>query len=236
MNVLITGSSRGIGYQICKLFCKEPGNVVFAVARTASKLDELATECASFESGSTLVPLATDLQNDAEIDNMVAKIREHTDNLAVVVNCAGILYNKPFDFISHKELSQMIDTNFTAPFMLIQKCMPVLRRSPWAHVVNISSMGGFQGSVKFAGLSGYSASKAAIANLTECLAEEFKDSTIRFNCLALGAVNTEMLQKAFPDYEVDMPAEKMAKLICKFAISGHEFFNGKVLPIACTTP
>lgn len=236
MNILVTGASRGIGYEVCKQFCRETCNTVFAVARTAYKLDELASECVTFGNGSELVPIVADLTNDTDIDNVISKVREHTDKLSVLVNCAGMLHNKPFDFISRKELSQMLDVNLIAPFILIQKCMLLLRRSPWSHVVNISSMGGFQGSVKFAGLSGYSASKAGIANLTECLAEEFKESTVKFNCIALGAVNTEMLQEAFPDHQTEMTPEKMAKLICRFAENGHEYFNGKILPVTCTTP
>lgn len=236
MEILVTGASRGIGYQICRQFCQEKGNRVYAVARTDSKLNALASECATFESDSELIPIAANLQNSSEIDKVIESVCEHTNSLSAVINCAGMLHNKTFDAITREELTQMLDVNLIAPFILIQKCLPLLRRSPWAHVVTIGSMGGYQGSSKFAGLSGYSASKAAIANLTECLAEEFKESSIRFNCLALGAVNTEMLQNAFPEYQVDMTAEKMARLICKFTETGHEYFNGKILPIACTTP
>jgi NAD(P)-dependent dehydrogenase (short-subunit alcohol dehydrogenase family) len=97
-------------------------------------------------------------------------------------------------------------------------------------------MGGFQGSVKFKGLSYYSASKAAISCLTECLANEFSESRISVNCLALGAVQTEMLNEAFPGYKAPVEAHEMAEFISEFALSGHKFFNGKILPVAVGTP
>jgi NAD(P)-dependent dehydrogenase (short-subunit alcohol dehydrogenase family) len=105
-----------------------------------------------------------------------------------------------------------------------------------SHIVNIGSMGGFQGSAKFAGLSAYSASKAALHNFTECLAEELKERKISVNCLALGSAQTEMLEKAFPGYESPVMAFEMGKYIADFALTGHKFFNGKVLPVAVTTP
>ena len=97
-------------------------------------------------------------------------------------------------------------------------------------------MGGFQGSSKFPGLSAYSASKAALGNLTECLAEEFKEMGIAVNALALGAVKTEMLEEAFPGYVPPVNAQEMAGFMANFATSGHHFFNGKILPVSVSTP
>jgi NAD(P)-dependent dehydrogenase (short-subunit alcohol dehydrogenase family) len=97
-------------------------------------------------------------------------------------------------------------------------------------------MGGVQGSAKFAGLSAYSSSKAALCTLTECLAEELKLENISVNCLALGAVQTEMLSKAFPGYRAPLSASEMAEFIVQFARSGHYYFNGKILPVSSTTP
>jgi NAD(P)-dependent dehydrogenase (short-subunit alcohol dehydrogenase family) len=97
-------------------------------------------------------------------------------------------------------------------------------------------MGGFQGSAKYKGLSYYSASKAAIACLTECLAKEFSEYGIRVNCLALGAVQTEMLDEAFPGYKAPVNAKQMAEFVSGFALNGHKFFNGKILPVAIGNP
>jgi len=105
-----------------------------------------------------------------------------------------------------------------------------------AHIVNISSMGGFQGSSKYPGMAVYSASKAALANLTEGLASEYAKDGIAFNCLALGAVQTEMLEQAFPGYKAPVSADDMANFISWFALAGHMFFNGKILPVSVSNP
>ena len=105
-----------------------------------------------------------------------------------------------------------------------------------SHILTISSMGGLQGSAKFSGLSLYSASKGALAVLTECLAEELSEQEIKCNCLALGAVQTEMLSKAFPGYTAPLNPEEMAEFIVEFALHGHRYFNGKILPVSLTTP
>ncbi len=97
-------------------------------------------------------------------------------------------------------------------------------------------MGGVQGSLKFPGLSAYSSSKAAVITLTELLAEEYKESGPSFNVLALGAVQTEMLEEAFPGYKAPISAEKMAKYIADFSLSGNEFYNGKLLQVSSSTP
>ena len=112
----------------------------------------------------------------------------------------------------------------------------VLAAAGKAHVVIIGSMGGLQGSKKFPGLSAYSAAKGALAILTECLAEEWKQVGISVNCLCLGAVNTEMLDEAFPGYKAPVNAADMARFIGDFALSAHDFMNGRILPVALSDP
>jgi len=117
---------------------------------------------------------------------------------------------------------------------MIQHIVPFMHEG--SHIVNISSMGGFQGSMKFPGLSAYSTSKGALAILTECLAEEFKERGIKVNCLALGSSQTEMFEAAFPGMEAGTLAFEMGRYIAEFAQNGHKYFNGKILPVANTTP
>jgi NAD(P)-dependent dehydrogenase (short-subunit alcohol dehydrogenase family) len=97
-------------------------------------------------------------------------------------------------------------------------------------------MGGVQGSLKFPGLSAYSSSKGAVITLMELLAEECKELGISFNTLALGAVQTEMLAEAFPDYKAPTTAFEMAEYIANFALTGNQFYNGKVLQVSSSTP
>lgn len=145
-----------------------------------------------------------------------------------------MLVNRPFADTTIEDIQETISTNYLAPSLLIKALLPHLTSG--AHVVNIASMGGFQGSAKFAGLSAYSAAKGAIAILTECLAEEYKGSGFRFNCLAFGAVNTEMFQQAFPGHTAPLEAADMGKFVADFALNQARYFNGKVIPVSSTTP
>lgn len=161
---------------------------------------------------------------------------EQFQRVDVILNNAGLLINKKFGEFSREEASQIFDTNFFSAAAVIQQLLPLMGGETTSHIVNIGSMGGFQGSSKFAGLSYYSASKAALACLSECLAEEFKEKNIKVNCLALGAAQTEMLEEAFPGIKAPLTAEEIAEFIGQFMVSGHRFFNGKTLPVSVSTP
>jgi NAD(P)-dependent dehydrogenase (short-subunit alcohol dehydrogenase family) len=153
-----------------------------------------------------------------------------------VINNAGEIVNKPFEKITQKELRSVYNTNVFAPFLLLQALLPMFAKKNRSHVVNITSMGGFQGSSKFPGLSAYSSSKSALGGLTECLAEELKNKNISVNALAIGAVQTEMLARAFPGYQAPLKADQMAEFISDFALNGQKYFNGKIIPVSSSTP
>jgi NAD(P)-dependent dehydrogenase (short-subunit alcohol dehydrogenase family) len=152
------------------------------------------------------------------------------------VNNAGLLVNKPFEKLKLEDVKRSLGVNYLAPVVLIQELLPLLLKAQKPHVINISSMGGVQGSIKFPGLSSYSSSKAALGVMTECLAAEFKDGPIRFNTLALGSVQTEMLEAAFPGYKAPLMPVEMAALIKDFAENGGTYFNGKIIPVSLSTP
>ncbi len=236
MNILITGTSRGIGYELVKLATKDSNNMVFAISRNEKKIHQLAHECTSANPNCQIFPLCFDLAQIVNYQELMKSINNEVDSLDILINNAGYLIAKPFADISASENEQIYKVNVLGPMELIKQCLPLLYKSNLAHVVNISSMGGVQGSVKFQGLASYASSKAAIAGLTECLAEEFKETKIKFNCLALGAVATEMLAEAFPGYQAQTTAIEMAEYIWQFANEGHKLFNGKILPVSKSTP
>jgi len=235
MNIVITGASRGIGKELALKFAKD-NNTVFLLSRNENKLDTLVKICKKANAKSKVYAIPCDLANVNEINKQIQAITNNTSAIDILINNAGFLITKPFIELLPKETEQIYKVNVLGPLELIRCLLPVLYKSKNAHVVNISSMGGFQGSVKFPGLACYASSKAAIASLTECLAEEFKDSNIKYNCLALGAVATEMLAEAFPGYEASTSAKEMAEYIYDFALNGHKMFNGKILPVSKTTP
>jgi 3-oxoacyl-[acyl-carrier protein] reductase len=236
MNTLITGASRGIGYELAKFFSKHGAKNIFVLSRDEKKLEALKKECERLNPSVKVFILPYSLEHASNFLLVKKEIEEVTDKIDVVINNAGFLVNKKFEDITSEELEKVFRVNVFAPFLLVQSLMDLLGKKSKSHVVNIGSMGGVQGSAKFAGLSAYSSSKMAIAGLSECLTEEFKDKNISVNCLAIGAVNTEMLKEAFPGYNASTSPEEMAEFIGDFAINGHKFFNGKILPVAVSTP
>jgi short-subunit dehydrogenase len=235
MNIIITGASSGIGFEVAKCFAAHGNHKIVAIARNADKLKQLKNACIRENIEAHLYPVPFDLSSTETFsDSLIPQIKQFISDVDIVINNAGHLVNLPFQSISSENILQMMNVNFLAPAMLIQSLIPIIK--PGGHVVNISSMGGFQGSAKFPGLAVYSATKSAIASLTECLAEELKETNISFNCLALGAVNTEMLAKAFPNYKAPVEASEMANFISNFALTGNKYFNGKVIPVSLSTP
>ena len=221
-NIWITGASRGIGYSTAQLFL-EMGHRVIILTRNTQAVEGLSALYPE-----TLYICTTDL--------LALEKSEYPDYpVDILINNAGALVNKPFGDITKDDLMNVYGTNVFGPIQLIQNLMP--KFSTDAHIVNISSVGGVTGSVKFPGLSAYSSSKGAMTILTECLQAEFGDSTSwSFNCLALGAVQTEMLEEAFPGYVAPIDASAMAAYICGFALNNHRVMRGRVVEVAMSTP
>lgn len=236
MNIVVTGASRGIGYEITKKIISTNNYSVFAIARNADNLNKLKEECLKINVNAKVIPIVCDLYKENEIEKLADEIKKHTQEINVLINNAGALVNKPFETITSIDLHYLLKVNFLSPFHLLQLIIPLMGKQTKSHVVNIGSMGGFQGSAKFAGLSAYSSSKAAMACLTECLAQEYKNKNISFNCLALGAAQTEMLEEAFPGYKAPLSAAEMADFIAYFSLHAHHFMNGKIIPVSLSTP
>lgn len=232
MKIVVTGASRGIGYELVKQLSSNSGNTVFAVSRNEQQLEKLKSECVN----KNVIAITCDLSKELSILSLLTNIKKHTPTINALVNNAGAIINKPFSEISKSELDYVYNVNVFSVVRLIQGVLPLMDETTKSHIVNISSMGGFQGSSKFAGLSAYSSSKAALACLTECLAEEFKDRNIAFNCLALGAVQTEMLNEAFPGYKAPLSASEMATYVSDFVINAHKTMNGKIIPVSLSNP
>ena len=235
MNIIVTGASRGIGYELVKIYSADESNTVIAIARNSQKLYQLKQDCLALNPKSNVIPITFDL-NDNNTESLIGEIKKNVNSINILVNNAGMLVNKLFTEITSTDLESVFNVNVFSVFRLIQGILPIMETKTRGHVINISSIGGVQGSVKFAGLSAYSSTKAALACLTECLAEEFKDLNISFNCLALGAVQTEMLEEAFPGYKAPLTAREMAEFISKFSVNANKVMNGKIIPVSLSTP
>lgn len=224
-NVVITGSSRGIGFELTKLF-SDKGFKVFALSRNISIISNLKLP--------NVVPYYLDISSEKSISKAVKLISEELKQVDVLINNAGNLINKPFSQTSFHDFESIYKVNVFGLAELVRQFIPYFCKS--SHVINISSIGGIAGSSKFSGLSAYSSSKGALNILTEMLCEEFKDSGPSFNCLALGAVQTEMLEEAFPGYQAQVSSLEMANYIYKFSLEGNKFFNGKIIPVSTSNP
>ena len=233
MNIVITGCSQGIGREIALLFGKERDNKIVGITRNKKALDEIVRILSPEIFKGIQYDINSIFNNSQPLLN---DIKKHFNVVDILINNAGRLVNKKFIDSEIEEGRSTFETNFFAPSELIRLLVPLMGVKNRSHIVNIASMAGFQGSEKYLGLSWYSASKAALACLTECLSVELHDYNIAVNCLALGSVQTEMLSNAFPDYKAPLAASEMAEYIVNFANTGQKVFNGKIIPVALSNP
>ncbi|MDZ7771483.1 MAG: SDR family oxidoreductase [Balneolaceae bacterium] len=224
---VVTGASRGIGYETSLELARREVEVI-AVARTVADLKELASHFPDY-----ITPFPADLTVPEAVKVLGEEVAER-GTLDLLVNNAGTLANKPFDELSMKEWRHAMDVNLFAAVRLTRELLDHLGEG--SHIVNISSMGGYQGSAKFPGLSAYSVAKGALAVLSECLASELSGRGIRCNALCLGAVQTEMLQEAFPGFEAPVDAGQMGRYVAEFGLEGANFYNGQILPVTLGDP
>ena len=223
-NVIITGTSRGIGYELALQFANA-GHQVLAISR---KIPQILID------NKNITCLSVDLASEDDLQKVSDFLLSTWEKVDIIIHNAGSLLLKPFGETTSQEFENIYKVNVFGVANLTRISLSYLQKG--SHVVTISSMGGIQGSMKFAGLSAYSSSKSAVITLSELLAEEYKERGISFNVLALGSVNTEMLQEAFPGYEAPLSATEMADYIFNFALSGNKFYNGRVLQVSTSTP
>ena len=221
--IIVTGTSRGIGHEIVKI-AEKKGHRVYSISRNIKALKE----------SSFLYPREVDLVDENSIDKFCNEIKNEGLQVDALINNAGAFLNKPFEKISKKEFEYIFQVNVFGLSSITRKVLPIIDSK--GHIVNITSMGGINGAAKFAGLSAYSSSKGAVNILTELLAEEYKEKGPSFNALAFGAVQTEMLEEAFPGLKAPISAKEIADFVLDFALTGHKYFNGKILPVSSSTP
>lgn len=229
MNIIVNGGTRGIGKEVVLYLAKDTNNQILVTGRDEKTLKSLSS---GFKNVHAL-PLDLSVF-DKQAEMFEKAVSSHFRKVDILINMAGLLIAKEITKTTITEARLMMETNFIGPASVIRIVKPLMHEG--SHIVNISSMGGFQGSSKYKGLSYYSATKAALACFSECLATEFMDSGVRVNCLALGSVQTEMFEEAFPGHKAPVNAKEMAEYISDFALKGQKFYNGKILPVAIINP
>jgi NAD(P)-dependent dehydrogenase (short-subunit alcohol dehydrogenase family) len=222
-SVLVTGAGRGIGLEVVKAFLKTTNHPVIAITRNPMELIKIENDNLKIIHGDILVKYQETLN----------QIYSAQTKLAIIINNAAMAINKSITDVSDEDIKATMDLNFSLPYRLIRDLLPIM--APGTHIVNISSMSGYQGSKKFKGLSLYSASKSALAALSECIAEEWSEKKIYCNCLALGAVQTDMIKVTIPGLMPSVSAQDMGLYICDFSKTGSKYFNGQIIPVTQTT-
>lgn len=224
-NIIITGTSRGIGYELVRLFANQ-GHNVLALSRNVKPISDLNLN--------TVTAFSFDLCDVDAYKKVEDFITENWKHVDILINNAGAIINKPFSDTTYQDFSTVYQTNVFGVAEMTRITLPFMSKN--GHVVTVSSMGGIQGSMKFPGLAAYSSSKGAVITLTELWAEEYKENGPSFNVLALGAVQTEMLEEAFPGYQAPTTPTEMAEYISDFSINGNKYYNGKALQVSNSTP
>ncbi|MBE7660820.1 SDR family oxidoreductase [Tenacibaculum finnmarkense] len=224
-NIVITGTSRGIGFELAQKFANQ-GHNVLALSRNTKPLEVVNHK--------NITTLSVDLSNNDDLKKATDFIKKQWNNVDILINNAGKLINKPFTELTTSDFEEVYKVNVFAVAEITKQLIPFMKKG--SHVVTISSMGGVQGSLKFAGLAAYSSAKGAVITLSELLAEEYKEQQIAFNVLALGAVQTEMLEEAFPGYIAPLSAKEMADYIFDFSLTGSKYYNGQVLQVSSSNP
>lgn len=226
IQAVVTGVGGGIGSDLCQVL-SDKGIKTYGISRSGQHRD--------FGPGYT--HLQMDIGNHPNRKHILEqKIEKGLNNdLHLLIHNAGSLANRKFEEFVREDILSILEINFLVPAELTIDLMPWLRASRMAHIVYIGSMGGFQGSIRFPGLSIYSASKSAGSSLMESLAAEYEGQNLFFNTLALGKVETDMLQDAFPGQK-GIESSVMAEFIADFSLNGYRFFNGKVLPVSAENP
>ena len=225
--IVVVGASRGIGKATVEKFASNADHTVLALSRNTKGMEQ-------FSHLSNVKCFGFDLEAE-NVREQAEKIFSDIDSIDILINNAGKLINKSFSELTPHDFTSSYQANVIGVMQTVQAALPKMLENG-GHIVNISSMGGFQGTVKFAGLTAYSTSKAAVCSFTELFYEEHKDTKVKMNCLCLGAVQTEMLEEAFPGYLAPVSAEKMGEFITDFALNSHQWINGKIIPVSLSTP
>ncbi len=235
-NVLITGSSRGIGAACARLFA-ESGDRVFINYNNSQKSAELLRN-SLIKHGAQAVTIKCDVSDPEQVKRMFNEIGLICEGIDVLVNNAGIAQTKLFTEITDEDWQRMISTNLSSAFYCCRAAIPYMIRKKFGRIINISSMWGqVGGSCEVH----YSAAKAGIIGLTKALAMEEGLSGITVNCVAPGVIKTDMtgnlsdedlesLRQETPTGTIGIP-EDISKAVFFLAKDESAFINGQVLGV-----
>jgi NAD(P)-dependent dehydrogenase (short-subunit alcohol dehydrogenase family) len=221
---IVTGGGRGIGAATAELLASHGARVMLA-SRTESEIRNIASVIAN----SGWCP--TDVSSESQVTSLFNQTLERMGPVDILVNCAAVLSSESVESLSLDAWNEIQAINITGTFLCCREAFRQMKGRGGA-IVNVSSLGGVQGTEKFPGYSAYTTSKYAVIGLTESLAVEARSQNIRVNCVAPGAVDTQMLKKAAPELKTKTSPLDIANIIlflCDESRSAS--LNGTVIPV-----
>lgn len=206
---IITGGGRGIGEGICLGFAREGADIAITdvdlanAERTARKVKEL---------GRRAIAIKGDVAKSSDVDNMVEAVVSEWGRIDILVNNAGIRSPRPLLEISEEEWNRTIAIDLTGVFLCTQRvARKMVEKGIKGSIINISSVAGRIG---LPNRAAYGSAKAGVVNFTRDAAIDLGDKGIRVNCIAPGAVPTEMSAYFSTKFDPSQPdAEKQRALV-----------------------
>lgn len=232
--VLITGGSRGIGRAAAIKFAKENAKVIIVFKGNKNAANEVVNECSKF--GSQIKLIQADVSKQSDLDKIIKEALSFYGRIDVLVNNAGIVYDREFEEITYEESLNIVKTNMLAPLFLSQKIAPLMVKQGGGKIINLSSTSGMYDFNP--GTADYSMTKLALQSLTKDLSMKYAP-TINVNAVAPGWVNTDMnadLPKEFVESETAKyhmkrwaQPEEIADAIVYLASPKANYITGHVL-------
>lgn len=231
---IVTGGSRGIGRAICVALAKEGANVVTCYAHGADGANETVRMCE--ELGVKALAIQADVADNADVESMVAKVKEDFGSIDILVNNAGITKDNLMLRMNEDDFTQVIDTNLKGAFLCIKNVSKIMLKQRAGKIINISSVVGVRGNT---GQVNYSASKAGLIGMTKSAAKELATRGITVNAVAPGFIETDMTAK-LPEAVVEeglktVPmkcmgtGEDVANLVAFLASENARYITGQVI-------
>lgn len=187
-NVLLIGSSGGLGHHFARSFASAGYNLALHYFTGGEKTDSLKSELSL--SNVKVNSYKADISSEAEVTDMIAKIQKDLGGIDILINNAGISIDGMSWKLGLDAWNKVISVNLTGPFLCIKHTLPLMRQSGWGRIINITSVVPQMG---VPGTSAYSASKAALAGLTKTVSKEVIKYNITINQISLGYFHAGML-------------------------------------------
>ncbi|MBL7686002.1 MAG: SDR family oxidoreductase [Deltaproteobacteria bacterium] len=229
---LVTGASRGIGAATSYLLAERGARVVL-MSRHLSELHQTHDKIKNKIEGAQILIQEGDVSHPEKVEEIFSDILKQWGPIDILVNNAAALELATLIETTPKLWDEIMAVNLRGPFLCSKQAfLQMIDSKRGGCIINLSSLGGLSGTSKFKGLSAYVVSKFGMVGLTESLAVEGRPYNIRVNCVAPGAVDTAMLQKAAPFLTQRTTPEEIAKVIaflCDDQQSGS--LTGAVIPV-----